>query len=563
MRGHPPGGPSTELAPGPMNDPAHPGVAVTEIGSGIKARPTDRVARGPSCVVATAFPAASEAAMEILRSGGNAVDAAVAAAWALSVCEPSGSGLGGQTTMLIHLPDGKNVILDGHSHGPAGAGRKSISRSEQRRGARACTIPSTPATLGAASERFGRLPLSAVLGPATALANEGFAVTRLLRKQIQWCGTALEASPLARRRFMPDGKPLKTGSILRQPELGRALERISEFGVDDFYRGAIADDIVADMREQDGLITREDLSGCRLPVTREGLSIDHQGYRIVSVPPPGGGVQLLLGLRVLEKLGLPEGCALPTWYAAIAQVTRAIFQERDRWPVRADGTPRSLLAWLVSDERAEEIARGILAGNSGSDRPTAEGPGDTTHLCVADASGMVVSLTQSVQSLFGAKVANSRLGFFYNNYLCTCPRYRHPSRLASGATPQSNAAPTLVLRRRPDGGQDPILAIGAAGSRRITSSILQVMANILHRGMDLPEAVDAPRIHATTSGRVMLERRAAATDVLEEISRSFQPVQIKASRSYAMGGVQAIARDANGDWIGAADPRREGTADGV
>jgi gamma-glutamyltranspeptidase/glutathione hydrolase len=511
--------------------------------------------------VATAFPAASEAAMGMLRSGGNAVDAAVAAAWALSACEPSGSGLGGQTTMLIHLPVGRNVVLDGHSHGPSAAGRRTISRGEQRRGPRACTIPSTPATLGAASERFGRLPLQTVMAPAVSLAADGFGVTRLLRKHIQWCQAALTDSDLGRRRFLCDGRAPKVGAILRQPELAQTLERISASGIDDFYRGSIARSLVADMREQGGLITKEDLSGLDLPVAREALSIDHRGYRIVSAPPPGGGVQLLLGLRILAKLGLPEPCDLPLWYASIAQITRAVFREREQWPVRADGTPPSLLAWLVSEERAEEIAGGILAGAPHSDRPAAEGPGDTTHLCVADDSGMVVSLTQSVQSLFGSKVASPRLGFFYNNYLCTCPRYRHPSRLASGATPQSNVAPTMMLRRLPDGALAPVLAIGAAGSRRITSSILQVMANVMHRGMDLAEAMDAPRIHATTSGRVMLERRAATTEVLEALSGSFHPIQIKAARSYAMGGAQAIARDAGGWWTGSADPRREGTAD--
>jgi len=262
----------------------------------------------------------------------------------------------------------------------------------------------------------------------------------------------------------------------------------------------------------------------------------------------------------LEKLDLPRDPGLPTWIDAIARVTRAVFRERERWPLRPEAIPPSLLRWLTGDERASEIAADIRSGSDLSGPPETEGPGDTTHLCVADASGMVVSLTQSVQSLFGAKVAHRRLGFFYNNYLCTCPRTRHPSRLGSGSAPQSNAAPTLVLRPGPDGGEEPVLALGAAGSRRITSSILQVAAGVLHRGLPLAEAMDAPRVHATSSGRVMLEARAATEEVLHLLSRRFRPIQIKAARSYAMGGVQAILRETGGTWIGAADPRREGTA---
>jgi gamma-glutamyltranspeptidase/glutathione hydrolase len=319
------------------------------------------------------------------------------------------------------------------------------------------------------------------------------------------------------------------------------------------------------MREQGGLITEADLSGCDLPVIRDSISIPYRGHEVLSVPPPGGGLQLLLALRTLEHLDLPERPDPILWVGAIARITRSVFQERERWPIRPERLSPSFMRWLIGEERAKELATEILAGADHSNPPEAEGPGDTTHLCVADAAGMIVSLTQSVQSLFGAKVANRHLGFFYNNYLCTCPRYRHPSRLRGGAAPQSNVAPTIVLGRPIAGGaREPVLAIGAAGSRRITSSVLQVLANVLHRGMPLEEAMDAPRVHATTSGRVMIERTAAGREVQESLARGFRSIDVKAPRSYAMGGVQAIGRDADSRmWVGCADPRREGACDAI
>jgi gamma-glutamyltranspeptidase/glutathione hydrolase len=501
--------------------------------------------------------------MEMLRAGGNAVDAAVAAAWALSVCEPSGSGLGGQTTILIRFPDGGTAVLDGHSRAPAAVSRKIVSREAQRRGYQACTIPSTPATLDAALEAHGRLPRTLVMAPAVALAEDGFPATRLLRRHVQWCQAALGSTEATASVFLPDGRPPRRGAVIRQPELARTLRRLSEHGSREFYEGAIARSIVEDMRRHGGLISAEDLRDLGPPVARGTVSISFHGYEVASVPPPGGGLQLLLGLKILEKLDLPRNPELPLWYGAIAGVVRAAFLERERWPVHPDEIPLSLMRWFLSDERASEIACAIRSEKDRSGPARAEGPGDTTHLCVADSSGTIVSLTQSIQSLFGAKVMNPELGFFYNNYLCTCPRHRHPSRLDGGAAPQSNVAPTLVSRTTAGGFREPVLALGAAGSRRITSSILQIVANVLHRGMSVQEAIDAPRAHATTSGRLMLERRAATPEILDPLSRRFDPIEIKASRSYAMGGAQAIGRDDSGRWVGVADPRREGTANAI
>lgn len=539
---------------------------MTRTSEALLERAAHNTASAPTAMAVTAHPAATEAAVEILRRGGNAVDAALAAAWTLSVCEPSGSGLGGQATMLIHQPNGTSLVLDGHSHGPKGLSRRNVSRAQQSRGHRACTLPSMPATLGAAHDRLGRLPFATTLEPSIELAEAGFPVTRLLRRHIQWCRGALAAHAGTANLFLPQGRPPKVGSILRQPALAETLRRLGRHGVDDLYRGGLAEDVVNDMERHDGLIRAEDLHDFSLPIERAAMTVSYRDYDVMSVPPPGGGLQVLLGLRLAEALSLESTADDPAaWYATLATITHAIFRERSRWPLRPEQVTPSMLEWLLSRERAREIVAELRAAPAPPVR-SAEGPGDTTHLCIVDGDGMVVSLTQSIQSLFGAKVANEKLGFVYNNYLCTCPRYRHPSQLGPHAMPQSNAAPTIVFTRtagdRVAVERVPALVLGSAGSRRITSSILHVLTNVIDRGMSLPDAIDAPRIHVTLSGRPMVEKRIASEELEQKLHARFRPSQVKAERSYSMGAVQAIARTGD-QWVGAADPRREGAARGL
>ncbi len=517
--------------------------------------------QGQSVIAATAHPSATAVAVSLLRSGGNAVDAAVAAAWALSVCEPSGSGIGGQTTMLIHFPDGRQTVLDGHSRAPKAASKKTIKRSQQKYGYRATTVPSTPATLGAASQKYGRLPLSEVIAPAIRLAEEGVKVSRLFRRQVQWCKAQLRANDVALDLLFNERKVLKKGALFQQPALANTLSRLAAYGVEDFYHGGLARDIAEDMREHDGLMTEDDLNSLDLPNEWTPISTTVFGHRVVSVPPPGGGLQLLQCLKVFEHL-YDDGMSLFDWYRTIARTVEVVYHNRWRWPLHPDNVPYSMFGWLAGKERSTEMAAVVAGGEQLPSTGDDEEPGDTTHLSIADKDGMVVSLTQSIQSLYGAKVANRKLGFFYNNYLMTCPRHTHECQLASGALPRSNAAPVIVFPDGDNGAGKPVLSAGAAGSRRITSSIMQTVLNRIALGLSLPEAVDAPRIHGTLSNKVYVEKRVASGEMIEFLSELFRQVEVKASRSYSMGGVQAIARESDASWTGMADPRREGIADG-
>jgi gamma-glutamyltranspeptidase/glutathione hydrolase len=221
----------------------------------------------------------------------------------------------------------------------------------------------------------------------------------------------------------------------------------------------------------------------------------------------------------------------------MAEVTRFAFAERERRP-------------LLPDDWTPELQAALLAG---------ERDGETTHLCAADAEGGVVSLTQSIQSLFGAKVANPRYGFLYNNYLLTCPRRPHSYRLRGRGIARSNAVPSLVV----DAGGAPVLALGAAGSRRIVSSVLQVVAAVVHRGERVDAALDAPRIHARLRGPAWVERDALTPEAEIELGRRGIPIEARPRHSFKMGAVQAIAFGRDGTLVGAADPRREGEPRGL
>lgn len=509
--------------------------------------------------VATAHPLATDAALDILHAGGNAVDAAVAAAWALSVCEPSASGLGGQTTVLLHRPGDAPLIIDGHSYAPSTVSVETVSRSEQRVGHRACVIPSTVATLGHVQRRYGRLPRRAVMAAAVRIAEGGYDVTSLLRRQIRWTQPALSASKAMGASFLPGGCVPEVGSRLRHPALAATLRRLQEAGEDDFYRGDIAEQIIADMTRHGGLIAAEDLATFTLPVERAALVGSYCGFRVVTAPPPAGGLQLLLGLKLVEYLERHHPSVSPDeWRANLALATYAVFRGRDHDGVSVDVPSEGSDRFL--QERTVTLAR-VIADRLPDPIRTVEEPGDTTHLTVADADGTVVALTQSIQSVFGAKVAHGGLGFIYNNYLRTCPRRPHPHQLAAGCLPRSNVAPALVF----EAGQDdrPMLALGAAGSRRITSALLHVITGVLDRGLNVQDAMAAPRVHALTNGKAWVERPAATEALLALLRQRAFRVIVKRPLDFSMGSVQAVRLFPDGRMDAAADPRRDGVAKGV
>jgi gamma-glutamyltranspeptidase/glutathione hydrolase len=501
-------------------------------------KPGARIATARTGMVATAFPDASRAGVAVFAQGGNAIDAAVAAAWALAVCEPSASGLGGQTVALLRLAGGTTTILAGWCRAPLAASRTTISREQQRRGLRACAAPTTPGTLACAQRRYGQLSQAQVMAPAIALAERGYKPTALQRRQLRWCGAALAVDEGA-RSFLGGA-----AEVFRQPRLAATLCRIAEHGAEDFHRGAIARELIADMRSRGGLIDAEDLAAAEHPSEIDPLRVPFAGFELLTTPPPGGGIELALALSELDSAALDE-----RWQGACADAVRSAFTLREQ---RAWG-PED---WL------RETGGGLpsrYAANAPQVRAGAEEAGETTHVCAVDEHGNVVSLTQSIQSLYGAKAAHPGLGFLYNNYLVTCPRRPHGHRLAPLAFARSNAAPTLVLDR--DG--RPRLTLGAAGSRRIVSALVQVLTAVLFRGDRLGDAVAAPRVHPRLDGTAWVERDGLAGPLVTELESRGFAITAKAARSFTMGAVQAIECERDGTLVGVADGRRDGEPRGL
>ena len=509
---------------------------------------------------ATAFPLATDAALSTLRAGGNAVDAAVAAAWTLSVCEPSASGLGGQSTLLLHRSDGATVIVDGHSYAPSGVSIDTVNERQQRLGHRACTVPSTPATLEYAQRKYGLLPQATVFGPAIEAAEEGYAITPLQHRQAGWFGRQMQVSAGIAKLFLVNSAPPPVGYLLRQPELARTLGRLAKEGTEDFYRGEIARQIVDDMQRNGGLLNAQDLANCNLPVEREPLEASYRGLRVVSTPSPAGGRNLLFALKLIEQL-LPGGIDAAdddTWHEAIALATYCAFRHRERKASQSKGDADPAADELPSGANIQRLVERLHRPAMLPQLDDDEGPGDTTHLTVADAEGNVVALTQSIQSVFGAKVANPELGFVYNNYLWTCPRYSHPNQLAPGCMPQSNAAPTIIMEQR-EGRSAPVMAVGAAGSRRIISALLQTISHVIDRGLPIDEAIAAPRLHGLVSGKAWIEEEIATPGMLARLRKRFSEIQVKRSRSFGMGCVHGLQWLPDGTLVAAADSRRDGT----
>jgi gamma-glutamyltranspeptidase/glutathione hydrolase len=469
----------------------------------------------------------------------------------LGVCEPAASGLGGQTMMLAyHADTRRSFALDGSSRAPNRANPEVIlSRAERLRGYRSCTVPSTPATLDYARRRYGKLRLKQVLQPAIRLAEEGFdvsllqyALTRRERKQLR-AGTAAAF-------FLRDGtRPFPAGTTLKQQVLADTLKRLAAKGIKDFYRGQIAKTIHDDMVRNNGLLRNDDLAHVPEPIERRPIATRYEGLRVHTFPPPGAGRTLIQMLNVFQQLApAHRNIETPEGSLVLAEVIRRAFLDRQDRPFEPNFFPQVSGGKMLKPEYAKDLARQV--------QKRVKTHGETTHLSVMDREGNVVALTQSIERVYGSCCASPELGFLYNDYMSAF-EYEdtsHPYYLRPNAVPWASVAPTLVFR-----GRNPWLAIGSPGSERITPSILQVLLRL--RYLTPLAAVDAPRLHCSLKGKVSLEAPRMRDDVPEILKRHGLEVDIRDPYSFYMGCVQMVMREKN-EFIGVADPRRDGAAGG-
>lgn len=512
-----------------------------------------KIAVSTKGMVASQHWEATEAGAEMLAEGGNAVDAAVATAFALGVAEPAASGIGGQTAMLLHTAEPKRTFaLDGSSRVPSRALMEHFTDPASRlTGHRASTVPSTLAALAYALHRYGTLPLARVLEPAIRLARDGVLVTELnaaLQRMKQEHLVQGGAAPL----FLQDGrKPMLPGASFRQPVLADTLETIARDGIEAFYQGDIAAEIEADMLAHDGFVRRDDLALIPHPIERRPVSAKFRSARAITYGPPGAGRTLVEVLNVLERFDRKQydPDTLDGLLLLVEVFRRAQFDRRDR-PYEPNFYQQVDERQMCSREYAATVAKKLRQRMS-------KLRGETTHLSVMDGQGNVVALTQSVERIYGAGAASPRLGFLYNNYMAAF-EYKdmaHPYYVRPNAVPWASVAPTILFR-----GRMPYLAIGSPGSERIAPSIAQVLIR-LEKGQSLLDAITAPRLHCSHDSSVWMETPRLRGDLPAALERRGFRIRDMAPFSFYLGCVQAVMSTRK-TFHGAADPRRDGSAKG-
>jgi gamma-glutamyltranspeptidase/glutathione hydrolase len=502
-------------------------------------------------MVSTAHYLATKIGAQILEVGGNAMDAAVASAFALGVCEPQASGLGGQTMALLFLADEEKVIaLDGSSRAPNRALNENFKDKAFRRfGHAAATVPSTPATLAYILERYGTLNLAGVLEHSIALAENGYPITQLQhRLQVRELKNLKKGN--AGQIFLRDGdKSFSVGHVFTQPILAKTLGRLAKSGIEDFYLGQIAQTIHKDMQSNNGLIQKEDLAHIPYPIERDPVCGRLGRKSVYTMPPPGAGRTLIEMINIIKKFphekrnpATPEGALI------LAEVIRrAQLDRRDR-PFDPNFFPQVQDRRMLSADYAKLVSQQI--------RSRIKTGGETTHLSVMDRAGNVVALTQSIERVYGSKTVSPKLGFLYNNYMSAFEYedITHPYYMRPNGVPWASVLPTIILRNK-----IPWLAIGSPGSERITSAILQVL---LRLDFQSPfDAVAAPRMHCSYNGKVSLEAAYMRDDIPKMLSsRGFQ-IDKREPMSFYLGCIQMVMKEGN-EFIGVADPRRDGSASG-
>lgn len=523
-------------------------------------------------------PEAVDAGLSVLRSGGNVMDAAVAAALVQTVVDPQMCGVAGFGSMQIYeAATGRFSMIDFHGRAPL-ATRPDMWESLIERetddgfgfvlkgrvnevGYTSMTTPLTIKALAQGAERFGTRPLAELIQPAIDYCEQGFMVRPFV---FDFWNAPPESGRMGRREAMTrfpasakiytkvDGSFYQIGETLKNPDMGRTYRRIAEAGVTDFYTGEIAQTIDADMRSNDGHITLADLAGCE---TEDGQPLrgSYRGYEVVTNAPPGGGLMILLMLNILEHFDLAAiGHNSPQYIAIVSEAMKIATVDKDQ----RMGDPRFVdvpVEQLMSKEYAAEKAAAIRRGdkthvprfNAGG-QPSRE----TTHLCVADRDGNIVNMTHSLGSSSG--VVTEGLGFMYNNCMMVFdPRPGHAGSLAPGKARFTALCPTTLMK---DG--KPFLLLGAPGGTTITMGVLQAILNAVDFGMSAQEAVSAPRFCAT-SDTIQVTNR-----ILRSTEHELQALGYPTSRlpySYFRPFVHAI-RLHNGILDGGADPAADGVA---
>ncbi len=520
-------------------------------------------------MVVSNHPLASSAGAEMLAAGGNAIDAAIATLFTLTVVEPMMVGIIGGGMAHIRLADGSHRFIDGQSTVPSAVRDTAYTSKpgsahdvfdtvgdENLNGPKAVAVPGSLKAWCETLHRFGTMSLADVMQPAIKYAARGYAATPYLHECISESAVEMRKDKPIAAIYLPDGEPLKVGERVVQAEYAETLRYIADHGEKALYEGTLGDILVDYMEKNGGFIRRNDLTAYKT-VERQPIRADYRGWTILGPPPPAAS-----GVHIAQMLNILEGydiCALGFGTSEtihyLAEVMKIAFADR----AAASGDPDYVgvpVEKLTSKAYAEERRRAIdsvRAQNWGAGVSQLEGA-HTTHMTAADAFGNVVATTQTINNLFGAKIMIPGLGAIANNYMNLFdPRPGHALSLAPGKRVTTSMSPMMALK-----GGRLRYALGLPGGKRIFPSAMQALVNLIDHGMSLQEAVEAPRVW--TEGNALEVEQTIPESVrakLAALGHEVQPVATVA------GGMNGIAFDNDGTMTGAACWRADGTPVGI
>jgi len=536
--------------------------------------------RGKSGMVSSVSKIASQVGVDVMKRGGNAIDAAVAVGLALAVVWPSAGNIGGGGFMVIRLANGKATAIDYREMGPAAAQRNTYMdnkgeyiKDSSTLGHKAAGVPGAVAGMAYALEKYGKLKWADVAEPARKLAADGFPVWHQLERSLKGSSDGLSHYPESKRIFLRDGKPYETGETFRQPELAATLARTIKEGPQEFYTGKTAQLIEASMKNAANggkpWMTVEDLKNYRA-VEREPLRSTYRGHEIITMPPPSSG-----GIALIEMLNILERYDLKTLGAASSQEThlkveamRRAFADRSEFLGDPDFV-KVPVAGLISRKYADKLAATIDPQRASTSQEVKNGDPipyeseETTHYTVVDKEGNVVTTTTTLNLSFGNKVTVEGAGFLLNNEMddfAPVPGKANAFGLIQGENnavaarkrPLSSMTPTIVLK-----GGKLWFATGSPGGPTIINTVLQNIINIIDHGMDIQQAIDWPRVHHQwMPDEIAYEPMGLSPDALKRLREMGHKL---VDRPRYMGDAEGIMiEDKTGVRLGGRDPRLDG-----
>ena len=528
--------------------------------------------------ISAVSPLATQAGVDAIRHGGNAVDAAIACALTLGVVDGHNSGIGGGCFIVIRAADGTITAIDGREMAPAKAHRDmyvingKLDDEASKTGALASGVPGALAAYDLALQKHGRLKLADLLRPAADLAGKGFPIDEVYERKLAATAAKLKKFPeSAATLFKPDGTPLKKGDVLVQKNLAATYRAIADNGIAWFYRGPFAETTAAWMKENGGIMTADDFANYKT-IEREPILTQYRGYDLISMPPPSsGGVHVAQILNILEHFPIRHFRDSSRVHV-MTEAMKLAFADRAHWLGDPDfaKVPRGLVDPAYAADLAKKIDLDHATIVANHNNPT-NWEGDifgkhTTHLSAADADGNWVALTQTINTAFGSKVMIPGTGVLLNDEMddfSVQPGVPNAFKLiggeanavAPGKRPLSSMSPTIVLK---DG--HPFLTVGAAGGPTIITQTLLAITNILDLGMSAEKALAAPRFHHQWAPDALKIETKSGDDTLTQLEKLGHTLD----KTSSMGATQCVWFDAHArTFTPVHDPRVPGGADGL